>query len=93
MIFHSVINPYAFCGLKVDSDRKKRKKCVRKPQAFYIDIGSYRDILVENCPLFVDFWPLKSQSHAWVPSNLIHIQPVPATMLCSNFSVPRSAIL
>ena len=72
--------------------RKTVSSVFKNHKIFVINMGSYRDVPVQNCPLLADFWPLKSQSRDWAPSNLVGIQPLSAPMLQSNFSIPRPAI-
>ena len=48
----------------VDSVLKNRKP-------FFINIGNYRDILVQNRPLSAYFWPVKFWSQDRAPPNLV----------------------
>ena len=73
--------------------RKVVSSMFEQHKLFFIDVGSYRDIPLQNCPLFSDFRPLKSQSRDWAPPNLMCIQSPTAPTLCSNFIVPHLANL
>ena len=58
---------------------------------FFINIDTYRDILVQIRPFFDNFWPLKLyvQYEAFIcPKYEVSICPT----LCPNFSFPRLAI-
>ena len=58
----------------------------------FINIGTYRIIPVQICPLYANFGPLKARSCDWVPPNLVHLKPPFARMLCSNFSFLRQVV-
>ena len=62
----------------------------KKHKLFFANVGSY----LNTCPLFADFWPLKSISRDWaLLVHLVHIRSLSAPKLCSNFSIPCSAHL
>ena len=56
----------------------KRKAVVdnvlKSQKLFFINIGNYRDISVQNCPLSAHFWPVKFRSRDRVPPNLVSIK-------------------
>ena len=56
---------------------------------FSENITTYRDIALQNLPLFVHFPPQKFRSRDWEPSNLVRIHFLSLLMLCPNCNFPR----
>ena len=52
---------------------------------FSKNITTYRDIPLQNLPLFDHFLPQKFRSRDWEPSNLVCIHCLSLPMLCPNF--------
>ena len=59
---------------------------------FSKNITTYRDIPLQNLPLFDRFPPQKFRSRDWEPSNLVCIHCLSLSMLCPNFNFSRSAV-
>ena len=58
---------------------------------FSKNVTTYRDIPLQNLPLFVHFPPKKFRSRDCEPSNLVRIHFLSLPMLCSNCNFPRLA--
>ena len=58
---------------------------------FFINIGSYRDILVQTWPLFDNFWSLKLYVQYDV-FNCLKYDVSICPMVCPNFSLKRLAV-
>ena len=59
---------------------------LKNQEQLFINIGTYRDILVQICPLFANFRPVKFRSRDRAPPNSVRIKPLKALMMCPNFS-------
>ena len=54
--------------------RKAVHSVLKNHKPFFINIGNYRDISVQNCPLSAYFWPVKFWSRDRAPPNLVCIK-------------------
>ena len=69
---------------------KKILSSMFKKYKLFSSISVVTDILrFKIVHFFANFRPLQLQSRDWVPPNLMLIQPLSASKLRSNFSVPH----
>ena len=54
--------------------RKPVDSVLKNHKPFFINIGKYRDILVQNHSLSAHFWAVKFWSRDWVPPNLVCVK-------------------
>ena len=54
--------------------RKVVDSVLKNHKPFLINIGNYRDILVQIRQLFAHFWPVKFWSHDRMPPNSVCIK-------------------
>ena len=73
--------------------RKPVDSVLKNHKPFFINIGNYRDISVQNRPLSAHFWPVKFWSRDRAPPNLVCIKHLQAPTLCPNFSFARQVVL
>ena len=54
---------------------------LKNHKPFFINIGTHRDILVQNRLLFADFWPVKFRPRDRAPPNSVRIKHLLAPTL------------
>ena len=73
--------------------RKAVDSVLKNHKPFFINIGNYRDILVQNSTLSAHFWPVKFWSSNGAPPKLVCIKHLLAHTLSPNFRFARQVVL
>ena len=64
---------------------------LKSHKPFFINIGNYRDISVQNRPLSAHFWPVKFWSRDWTPPKLGLHKAYISTHIVSKFQLCTSS--